>query len=205
MYMGGTPIGEIIADFDRNKKKSIQLLNAAVSVLNERMEDLVDTPRQLPVAVQSVPKQDSSNRKVFIVHGQDEGAKQAVARQLERSACVPVILHEQPNGGKTIIEKFEHNADVGFAVVLLTPDDIVTDQQGKLAKRARQNVILELGYFVGRLGRSKVMAIKKGDVDLPSDIHGVVWVEMDEYDGWKVKLAKELKSAGYPIDLNNII
>lgn len=109
----------------------------------------------------------------------------------------PVILADQVNAGKTIIEKFERNVDVGYAVVLLSPDDY--SPQGSYG-RARQNVILEWGYFIGRLVRSHVCALKRGHVDLPSDIIGMVWENFDEYGGWKRRSVKELIEAGVAVD-----
>jgi predicted nucleotide-binding protein len=95
---------------------------------------------------------------------------------------------------------------VGYAIVLLTPDDL-GHLQGKpkeIKSRARQNVVLELGYFMGKLSRKRVCALSKGDVEMPSDYHGVLVEVMDEDGGWKIKLAREMKSAGLAIDLNKI-
>ncbi len=136
-------------------------------------------------------------KKVFIVHGHDGEALQGVARFIEKIGLTSIILHEQVNKGQTIIEKIEKYTDVGFAVVLLTPDDKLTDKDSKPVSRARQNVILELGYFLGGLGRDKVCVLKKGGVEMPSDFEGVVWVELDKYNGWQMRLIKELKAAGY--------
>ena len=146
------------------------------------------------------------SKKVFIVHGHDAAARESVARFLEKIQLVVVILHEQANQGRTIIEKVEANSDVGFAVVLLTPDDEGRSLgHDKLEPRARQNVLLELGYFIARLGRANVCALKKGRVEIPSDFAGVVWTPMDENGGWKTELAKELKAAGYEIDWNRVM
>ncbi len=138
-----------------------------------------------------------NTKKVFIVHGHDEGALQGLARFIGDIGLTPIILHEQPNQGQTIIEKIERNADVGFAVVLLTPDDVFTDKNSNRVLRARQNVMLELGYFLGRLGRARVCALKKDGVEIPSDYDGVVWVPLDEHNGWQMRLIKELKAVGY--------
>jgi predicted nucleotide-binding protein len=143
--------------------------------------------------------------KVFIVHGHAEGPREAVARFLEQLGLEPIVLHERANRGRTIIEKFEAHADVGFAIVLLTPDDEGGRQGGKQHPRARQNVILELGYFIGRLGRSQVCALKAGDVELPSDILGVAWTPLDPGGAWKQRLAKELEAAGYGLDWNKMM
>jgi hypothetical protein len=145
------------------------------------------------------------SNKVFIVHGHDDGARQSVARFLERLGFEPVILQEQANRGRTIIEKFEEHGDVGFAVVLLTPDDEGRAKGGELQPRARQNVVLELGYFIGRLGRHKVCALKSGDLELPSDYQGVLWETMDAGGGWRLSLARELKAAGHEVDLNKAL
>jgi predicted nucleotide-binding protein len=114
--------------------------------------------------------------KVFVVHGHDDGAREGVARFLEKLDLTAIILKEQPNRGRTTIEKFVDCArEVGFAVVLFTPDDLgkaVDDDEERA--RARQNVIFELGYFVGALGRGKACLLRKGDVQIPSDLYGVV-------------------------------
>lgn len=148
---------------------------------------------------------EKSNR-VFIVHGHDGEARESAARFLTQVGLEPVILHEQANRGRTIIEKVEANNDVGFAVVLLTPDDEgrrIGDEP--LARRPRQNVLLELGYFIAHLGRANVCALKKGDLEIPSDFAGVVWSSMDSTGGWRVELAKELNAAGYAIDWNRVM
>lgn len=152
------------------------------------------------------PKTDDSSRRVFIVHGHDEAAKEAVARFLERAKFEVVILHEQASRGMTIAEKLEKYGDVGFAVVLLTADDVGRAKVASdLSDRARQNVVLELGYFIGRLGRERVSALKKGEVEIPSDYMGVVYTSMDANGGWKADLAKELIAAGYSVDWNLVM
>lgn len=145
------------------------------------------------------------SRKVFIVHGHDDGAREAVARFLERIGLEAIILHEQANQGRTVIEKVVANSDVGFAVVLLTPDDEGCVKGGTPEPRARQNVLLELGYFIGRLGRDKVCALKRGGLEIPSDFAGVVWEQMDNNGGWKQSLARELEAAGHDIDWNKVM
>lgn len=146
------------------------------------------------------------SNKVFIVHGHDGEARETVARFLGNIGFEPIILNEQANKGRTIIEKVEANADVGFAVVLLTPDDFGrAKDDADLEPRARQNVLLELGYFMARLGRDKVCALRKGNVSIPSDFAGVVWEVMDDTGGWKQKLARELVAAGHIVDWNKVM
>ena len=146
-------------------------------------------------------KQTKAN-EVFVIHGRDNESKVTIARFLEHLGLNPVILHEQSNRGRTIIEKFEQHAQVGFAVALLTPDDVgaLRENTKNLKPRARQNVIFEFGYFIGRLGRNRVCALTKGDVEIPSDYEGVVYIPLDEAEGWKMKLVKELKGVGIVVD-----
>jgi predicted nucleotide-binding protein len=157
-----------------------------------------------PLRRESLPPKADSN-KVFVVHGHDEAAKQSVARFLEKCGLAAVILHEQINRGKTIIEKFEHFSDVGFAVVLLTPDDAGrANTKEEFEHRARQNVVFEFGYFIAKLGRDRVCALHKGNVELPTDVSGFVYVQFDEGGAWKNALLGELRAAGYQIDANHV-
>ena len=145
--------------------------------------------------------------RVFVVHGRDDGTRNTVARFLESLELEVVILQEQASEGRTIIEKFEDHSGVGFAVVLCTPDDVgaLATEPDKLNPRPRQNVILELGYFWGKLGRNKVCALLDGDMEMPSDYDGVLYIPMDASEGWKLALAREMKAAGMTIDLNQAV
>lgn len=147
----------------------------------------------------------STNGKVFIVHGRDDGTKNTVARFIEKLGLQPVILHERPNKGRTIITKFrEEAAAVGFAVVLMTPDDVGRGADAAdLKPRARQNVVFELGFFIGSLEPERVAAMVKGDVERPSDFDGVVYISLDQGD-WRADLGRELKAAGYEFDWNKV-
>lgn len=158
----------------------------------------------------SVAQKEKKNllKEIFIVHGHDEAMKEATARVISDLGLRPIILHEQPNEGKTIIEKFEKNADVQFAVVLLSFDDIgrsVKENDGDRNPRARQNVILELGYFVGKLGRRHVFVLKKDNIEIPTDFSGVVYTSYDTQGSWKISLVRELRAVGYEVDANKII
>lgn len=140
------------------------------------------------------------------MHGHDEAVKEAVARFISKLELEPIILHEQPSQGRTVVEKLEAHGDVGFAVVLLTPDDIGGSKEpANLQPRARQNVVLELGYFLALLGRENICALYKGDLELPSDYLGVIYVPFDSGGGWRLTLAREIKAAGFPIDMNKAI
>jgi len=165
--------------------------------------DLIDEPAGTarPAPSRTVGK----SRYVFVVHGHNEGVRESVCRFIEKLDLKPIVLHEQANRGKTIIEKFEAHSDVEFAVVLLTADDVGAgkDRVDKLLPRARQNVILELGYFMARIGRDRVCALYENGVEIPSDYDGVIYVPLDR--GWQLNLAKEIKAAGIEIDLNRAV
>jgi predicted nucleotide-binding protein len=142
------------------------------------------------------------NRKIFLVHGHADETKNTVAKFLRSLGLEVIILHEQANQGQTIVEKFEKHSDVGFAVVLLTPDDFggSAKHPEKTQRRARQNVILELGIFIGKLGRERVCPLYVEGVELPSDIHGVLYVRYDQSGNWQSELRKELVAAGIAVD-----
>lgn len=149
-----------------------------------------------------------TSQKIFVVHGHAEGPREGVARYLEKLGLEPVVLHEQPNKGRTIIEKFTDYSDVGFAVVLMTPDDkggLISAAPETLKARARQNVILELGFFLGKLTRSRVCALYQAGVEIPSDFSGVLFVELDAAGAWRLLLARELKAVGFKIDMNHAV
>jgi predicted nucleotide-binding protein len=144
--------------------------------------------------------------KVFVVHGHDGAPKAEVARFIEKLGLEAIILHERPNKGRPLITKFrEEAAGVGFAVVLMTPDDLGKAEKAvDLNLRARQNVVFELGFFIGKLGPENVAALVKGDIELPSDFDGVVYISLDKED-WQAKLGGELQAAGYEIDWNKVM
>jgi len=146
--------------------------------------------------------------KVFIVHGHDEVAKIEMARILEKAGFEAIILHEQADVGLTIIEKIEKYTDVAFAVVLYTECDmgrVKEDDINKERYRARQNVVFEHGYLIGKLGRKHVAAFVKGDVETPGDISGVVYTKMDEAGAWKQALAKNMIAAELDVDIAKMI
>jgi hypothetical protein len=138
--------------------------------------------------------------QVFIVHGHDDLAKLEMADFIEALGLKPIILHMQASSGRTIIEKIEHYSNVGFSIVLYTPCD-VGSKAGALNGnyRARQNVVFEHGYLIGKLGRSRVTAVVKGTVEKPNDFSGVVYVALDQQGSWKEELKTEMRSAGYNV------
>ena len=134
------------------------------------------------------------NNKCFIIHGHDETQKYKISRFItERLKKETIILHEQPSRGKAIIEKFEKHSNVDFAIAIWTADDIGKANVEKDYKpRARQNVVLETGYFVGKLGREKVIILREKGVEIPSDFLGVIYIDLE--GGWEEKLRQEIEA-----------
>lgn len=135
---------------------------------------------------------------VFVVHGSNEDKANTVARQIDLNTDrKAVILHEQPNGGNTLIEKLEtHGEQAAYAVVILTADDEGAKKGEDLQSRARQNVVFEMGFFFGLIGRGRVCVLYEPGVEQPSDIRGLVYVEWDPAGGWKAKLLNEMRAVG---------
>lgn len=189
----------------------VSVIPKLVDMIDEAI-GVIENNDNFSLATRQDKKTDINNReisnRVFLVHGHDNELKEKTARFLEKLDLVPIILHEQPSKSSTIIEKFEkYSKDVDFAVVLLTPDDLggsIADS-GPQKKRARQNVIFELGYFLGKLGRENVVALIKDDIEIPTDYFGVMYIAVDNSDGWKMTLAREIKKAGLKIDLNKAL
>ncbi len=143
-----------------------------------------------------------SHDKVFIVHGHNGELKEAVARLLEAQDIEAIILSEQVNQGKTIIEKFEEYSDVGAAIALFTKDDYGRKKGTEEdMPRARQNVVFEAGYFMGKLGRNRVVIIAEKGIEMPSDLQGVVYTDKET---WKIDVCRELKAMNYSIDFNKM-
>ena len=178
-----------------------------VEYLQARIRAKLAVLRDLTRLTQTLPGLRSpEGLEVFVVHGHDTAARHEVCTVLQELALVPIVLAELPNAGKTVIEKLESASDVTFAVVLLTPDDVGAPRSANptLRPRARQNVIFELGYFTHALGRERVAALYVGDLELPSDYHGVLYIQMDQGGAWKLQLCRELKEAGIDVDLNQL-
>jgi predicted nucleotide-binding protein len=196
-------LAERVDDFRDSQRLRINRLESIL----ERLPLIPETPQL--TAPSSLARSASPDQRasVFIVHGHDRTSLDAVARFVEKLGLEAVILHERPNQGRTLIEKFEANAVVAFAVVLLTADDTCQSTIGsELGKpRARQNVIFELGYFFGALGRHRVAALYAPGVELPSDVAGLAYIPLDASEAWKSLLAKELHAARLVVDLGKAL
>ena len=194
-----------------------EIITKLVAYLQGFIDRIDLIPCDAESAMTEKSKVEMSADKVFIVHGHGELAKITAARTLEQLGLKPIILHEQEDYGNTIIEKFESNAtDVGFAVVLLTADDMgisrkdieksnTENREPKASKRARQNVVFEMGYFMGKLDRAHVFLLLEDGVEKPGDLDGIVYTPIDSEGMWKIKLAKRLKAVGYKVNTDAII
>ena len=138
--------------------------------------------------------------KVFVVHGQDGDTRDKIVSFLQAAGLHPIVLHEQPNMGRHLLTKFIEEAElVTFAVVLMTDDDVGGPKGGQQSGRARQNVILELGYFLAHLNQRRVCAMKTPGVETPSDFDGIVYITIDDTEQWKEELLRELRAAEMPV------
>jgi predicted nucleotide-binding protein len=142
---------------------------------------------------------------VFLVHGHDHGTRETVARFLEKAGSPEVvILDEQPDEGRTLLEKLEDHAHATkYAVVLLTSDDIGRAKDvDREQPRARQNVVFELGWFCGELGRKRVAVLCAPGVERPSDLQGLVYIPLE--GDWERRLVRELVKAGFDYSLDKL-
>lgn len=193
------PIQEVHRSLARSKASNIVLLEQAIETLNERLAEA----GVLASSSQNTSRSNAhESRKVFLVHGRDDAAKNEVALFLRAIGLEPIILHLRPNGGRHLLTKFREELEgAGFAVILMMPED-----EGGLAgtvdlrPRARQNVVFELGFFIGKLGPANVAALLKGDVEKPSDFDGIAYIPFDLSGRWKMDLARELHHAKVPFD-----
>lgn len=201
LFFSSTP-DEVFEDhFYSGKEEFLNLLNVILEdiKLDEAIHPTINKENKIV-----------NSENIFIVHGHNDEMKISVARTIEKLKLKAIILHEQPSKGKTIIEKFTDNSEVGFAIVLLSADDIAyskSDKPENAKYRARQNVIFELGYFIGKLGRDRVLALHENvdNLEIPTDYSGVLFVPFDKAGKWQFDLVKELKALNINVNANDII
>lgn len=180
--------------------------------------DLIECVAEPESIDQERSKAEIDMQKVFVVYGHNDALRIEVSRTIEQLGLQPIVLQEQEDFGNTIIEKFEtHASDIGFAIVLLTADDLgiarkdlrrEEKEKGFKAEykpRARQNVIFEMGYFIGKLDRTHVFELLEEGVEKPGDLDGILYTSVDGEGMWKFKLAKRLKALGYNIKMDKIL
>jgi predicted nucleotide-binding protein len=166
--------------------------------LAKALEDIMNANPELEKGMADKVK----GNKLFIIHGHDELLKKDIQLLLLRAGVNNIVLHEQPDKGRTIIDKLiEEGNHSNYAIALLSPDDLLMDGKG----RARQNVILEIGYFIGQLGKERVRMLVKGDLDIPSDLQGILYEKVDESGNWRMKILKELMAVGIYVDLDKVV
>jgi predicted nucleotide-binding protein len=166
-----------------------------------------EQPKEEPPPAVTFNQPQLSRGDILLVHGREEATKESLLEFLGTLGLHPLVLHEQPDGGKSMIEKFGESPGIHFAIILLTPDDIAAPRHKPKERQLRvsQNVIFELGYFMGKLGRGRVCALYKEGGEILSDYSGTVYIPMDSRGGWRLLVAKEIKQAGMEIDLNKAI
>lgn len=201
---GNTHFSLMIYTFNETESDYIEACKSGLVESKAVFEVYLEELKENDVTPDNEATQDNSisKSKVFVVHGHDEALKQEVARIVEKQGLEAIILSEQANHGKTIIEKFEENTDVGAAICLFTGDDYGRAKDATSENlRARQNVVFEAGYFMGKLGRGNVILIASPDIEIPSDLQGVVYTNKDM---WQTDVLRELKAIGYNVDFNKL-
>ena len=204
---------DIVADYKEQIRRQITQMQSDTNKV-ALIECSVAEPKN---PKKGVVEEKPLSKDIFIVHGHNEEMKQTVARVVTKLGLNPIILHEQANEGRTIIDKFEFNAEnIQFAIILLSGDDLaasVKDLEGvkdenvreRLVKRARQNVVFEMGYFAGKLGRNKLFYLLQEGLEKPGDLDGIVYTPYDTGGAWKFGLVKELRVCGYDVDANKVL
>ena len=183
--------------------KAQQVLHNSIEATNLELKNYWDEECEKEYDDNSTKKTEIDYKKVFIVHGHNGEMKEATARLLEQQGIEGIILHEQPNRGKTIIEKFEENTNVGAAIILFTRDDKGKAKEDDVDHdRARQNVVFEAGYFMGKYTRDRVIIVAENGIEMPSDLAGVIYANGD---AWKFDVCRELKALGFSIDTNKLM
>lgn len=201
---GNTHFSLMIYTFNETESDYIEACKSGLVKSKAVFEVYLEELKENDVTPDNEATQDNSisKSKVFVVHGHDEALKQEVARIVEKQGLEAIILSEQANQGKTIIEKIEENSDVGAAICLFTGDDYGRAKDATSENlRARQNVVFEAGYFMGKLGRGNVILIASPDIEIPSDLQGVVYTNKDM---WQTDVLRELKAIGYNVDFNKL-
>lgn len=195
--------------YNKSIKDSIALIEIVIDMVEEWDDNIsfnIQTTKHENTTVNIINvSHDKPKTKVFIVHGHDELAIAQVSEVLRKLNLEPIILKDEPSKSNTIIEKIERLSDeVGFGIVLYTACDIGGKDTDSLQPRARQNVLLEHGYLMAKLGRENTLALKKGNIETPSDIQGLVYTTMDEHKAWQYKVVDELKASGYNVSKDRI-
>ena len=191
MYASGTPHSRFVEACQNGLRQTQAIFQTYLDEMEEESSE------------DNAPEQPDDFSKVFIVHGHDGELKHSVARIVERQGIEAIILSEQANQGRTIIEKFIDYSNVGGAICLFTADDFGKAKEASDDnQRARQNVVFEAGFFIGRLGREHTVILADAGVEMPSDLSGIVYTDTRN---WQLDLLRELNAMGYNVDLNKLL
>ena len=204
MFDNSSELSEKIAECKKGLMECREMFKVYLEEFKpEDSTEIIKGTEETNESVREIPEMKELDlKRVFVVHGHDNALKQEVARIIEKQGLEAIILSEQANGGKTIIEKIEENADVGAAICLFTKDDYGRAKDASEDKlRARQNVVFEAGYFMGKLGRGNVIIVADKDLELPSDMQGVVYTDSKN---WKIEVLQGLDKIGYAVDFNRL-
>lgn len=204
MFNNSSELSEKIAECKKGLMECREMFKVYLEEFKpEDSTEIIKGTEETNESVREIPEMKELDlKRVFVVHGHDNALKQEVARIIEKQGLEAIILSEQANGGKTIIEKIEENADVGAAICLFTKDDYGRAKDASEDKlRARQNVVFEAGYFMGKLGRGNVIIVADKDLELPSDMQGVVYTDSKN---WKIEVLQGLDKIGYAVDFNRL-
>ena len=195
----------------KDKKYLIEnVLNGKVKSAYLCTEKFLSSTEKTMAHIQQAISGSDVRRRVFVVCGTDGKMKQAVTNALTKLRLVPVVMCEEPSQGRKIVERFQEYSDVGFALVLLSPDDFVyvkDEPPTKRKLRPRQDVVFELGFLLGKLGRSNVLVFQREcqNFEGPTDFEGMKVTAFDDRDSWKLALLRELTNCGYNVDADRIL
>ena len=199
-----------LVPFIRAERARSNLITAVpdAAYLSDKAKDItreILDEAEASVSTETIPSRSGgTSNKIFVVYGHDTQALDQTEILLLRWGLEPVILRDRASEGRTVIEKIEANSDVGFGIVLLTPDDLGCVAQKnpdqELKPRARQNVILEWGYLMAKVGRRRVACLVKEQVEMPSDLHGIVRINIGaDVKSSAPEIARELRAAGFKL------
>jgi predicted nucleotide-binding protein len=215
VYHFTTPEGAILDWFHTTKTVRFQGIKAAQEILEDQVTKAISEWKPAKklakpgVPFLSPPVKSAGNKRVFVVHGHDRVSRDQLELILRRLGLDPFVLANTSGGGLTLIEALEKEigpqpGQCRFGIVLLTPDDVgyvKTEGEGKAAPRARQNVVLEMGMVLSALRRPNVAILKKGYIEIPSDVHGIIYIPFNDHVNEAVpKLVERLNDAGFNLD-----
>lgn len=173
-------------------------------------EKFLSPPEKISASTQlAAATSRSTSHRIFVVSGSDVEMKKAINEALTKLRLVPLILCEEPSQGRKIVERFDDYADVSFAIVLLSPDDFVyskNEPPGKRKLKSRQDVVFDLGFLLGKLGKDNVLVFFREyeGFEIP-DFEGIKLAAFDNRGSWKLSLIRELSKSGFQLDSDRIL